>query len=163
MSSERARTVIAVFDQTLQRKFAESPEWDLVVYTIRARAHWVEGNVAECEREAGAALAVFPRLGSYSKAAVDALIRMTVELGPGKMRELILASPAVDLSLPLTTALEKELGPEPRVPKEVEEVAEDILRDLKRLRQGKSVDSDNFRIRDRNRSPVATLDQGNRQ
>ena len=61
-----------------------------------------------------------------------------VDLGPQQMRDLIVASPAADLLLPLTTALELELGLEPRVAKEVEEVAEDIRRDLAERRKAKS-------------------------
>ena len=55
-----------------------------------------------------------------------------------RMRDLIKASPAADLLLPLTTALELELGLEPRVAREVEEVAEDIRRDLAERRKAKS-------------------------
>ena len=54
------------------------------------------------------------------------------------MRDLIVASAAADLLLPLTTALELELGLEPRVAREVEEVAEDIRRDLAERRKAKS-------------------------
>ena len=65
-----------------------------------------------------------------------------MELGLEKMRDLIKASPSSDVLLPLTTALEMQLGLEPQVAKEVEEVAQDILRDLKELRKGKSGDGD---------------------
>ena len=58
------------------------------------------------------------------------------------MRELILASPAAESLLPLTTALEREMGLEPRVPKEVEEVAKDIQKHLAKLR-GSSATLDN--------------------
>ena len=51
------------------------------------------------------------------------------------MRDLIRSSPAASLLLPLTTALELELGLEPRVAKEVEEVAEDIRREMAELRE----------------------------
>ena len=40
----------------------------------------------------------------------------------------------------LTTALERELGLEPRVAREVEEVAQDIWRDLAKLREGQTED-----------------------
>ena len=53
------------------------------------------------------------------------------------MRDLIQASPAAELLLPLTKALEKELGLEPLAAKEVEEVAEDIRRDLEERRKVK--------------------------
>ena len=46
------------------------------------------------------------------------------------MCDLIKSSPAGDLLLPLSTALERELGLEPRVARGVEEIAEDIRREL---------------------------------
>ena len=49
------------------------------------------------------------------------------------MCELIKGSPAADVLLPLTTALELNLGLEPRVAMEVKEVAEDIRLDLANL------------------------------
>ena len=42
---------------------------------------------------------------------------------------------SAELLLPLTTALERELGLEPRVAKEIEEVAEDIRRDMEEYRR----------------------------
>ena len=62
-----------------------------------------------------------------------ALMDLSVALGPQRMRELIQASPSPHLLLPLTTALERELGLEPRVAREVEEVARDIQRTLAEL------------------------------
>ena len=72
-----------------------------------------------------------------SKDVLNWLSSMAVALGLEKMRDLIQASPSADLLLPLTTALEMELGVEPRVAKEVEEVAEDIRRDLAERRKKK--------------------------
>ena len=63
--------------------------------------------------------------------------RLAVNLDPKQMRDLIKASSAADLLLPMTTALEKELGLESRVAKEVEEVAEDIRRDWEEHRKEK--------------------------
>ncbi len=53
------------------------------------------------------------------------------------MNELIQGSPAASLLLPLTTALEQELGFTPRVAQEVDEVAQDIRRELKEIRDAK--------------------------
>ena len=63
-----------------------------------------------------------------------ALMDLSVALGPQRMCELIQASPSPHLLLPLTTALERELGLEPRVAREVEEVAQDIQRKLAELK-----------------------------
>ena len=84
-----------------------------------------------------ALLTILPKLDS-PKSAIRALMRFSVPLGPERMRELIQASPAAGLLGPLTTALEREMGLAPRVPEEVSEVAEDIRRDLAKLREGHS-------------------------
>ena len=65
---------------------------------------------------------------------IAALMRVSVDLGPERVRDMIQASPAADLLLPLTTALEQEMGLTPRVAREVEEVAEDIRRELATLK-----------------------------
>ena len=66
---------------------------------------------------------------------------VSVDLGPARMRELIQASPSANLLLPLTTALEKELGLEPRVAREVGEIAQDIRRELAKLREARTMAS----------------------
>ena len=68
---------------------------------------------------------------------IDALMKLGVELGLVRMLELIRASPAVDLLLPLSTALEQELGLDPGLAREVEKVARDIRRELARLPDGR--------------------------
>ena len=74
------------------------------------------------------------RLEHVAKALTDTLMRVSVDLGSERVRDLIQASPAADLLQPLTTALEQEMGLVPRVAREVEEVAEDIRRRLATLR-----------------------------
>ena len=51
------------------------------------------------------------------------------------MSACIRTSPSASLLLPLTTALERDLGLEPRVAREVEEIALDIRRDLAKLKE----------------------------
>ena len=51
---------------------------------------------------------------------------LTAKYSPARTFELILESPAAASLLPLVTALQQILGQEPRVPREVEEVAKDI-------------------------------------
>lgn len=65
----------------------------------------------------------------------NTLMRISVALGSERVRDMIQVSPAANLLLPLTTALEQEMGLTPRVAREVEEVAEDIRRRLATLRQ----------------------------
>ena len=109
-------------------------------HMIRANAHFSEGNRAACERDVKAVLSILPRLSSLQKDDLADLCRLAVNLGFEPMRDLIATSPAASLLLPLTTALEKELGLEPRVAKEVEEIAEDLRRDLKRYKKELSTD-----------------------
>ena len=61
-------------------------------------------------------------------------MEFSIDLGAEAMIEIIQESPSAQLLLPLTTALELELGRKPRVPKEVEEVAGDVRNGLTMLR-----------------------------
>ena len=133
----RPAAAIDSINQVLDRESSIVPEIGWQAHMIRARAHLFEGDVAACEQDVAAALAILPTLGALSRVALDGLVGMAVELGLEKTRHLIRVSPAADLLLPLTTALEMELGEEPRVAKEVEEVAEDILRDLAERRNAR--------------------------
>ena len=63
-----------------------------------------------------------------------ALVVFSVHLGPSRTLELIQRSPAADLLLPLVTALEQEVGLKPRVAREVDEVAQDIRKELAKMR-----------------------------
>ena len=65
-------------------------------------------------------------------------MRFSIDLGQERMCEIIQKSPSAGLLLPLTTALEQEIGREPRVAREVEEVARDIRQDLARLREARA-------------------------
>ena len=134
----RADSTIATLDRALEQETKGFPETRWHVHLIRARALLTEGDGADCVRDVEAVLSILPDLDSLPKAALDGLTRLAVDMGPEQMRDLIVASAAADLLLPLTTALELELGLEPRVAREVEEVAEDIRRDLAERRKAKS-------------------------
>ena len=144
LESGQARAAIASADRVFLHKSTGSPDVDCYAYMVRVRAFLVEREVPECVPDVQALLATLPRLRGFPKEILKLLLVTAIELGPEKMRDLIQASPAADLLLPLTTALEKELGLEPRVAKEVEEVAEDILRDLEELRKAKASDDGAF-------------------
>ena len=108
-----------------------SPEQQLRGHVIRAKALLACGDRSACEHAVEAVLALLPELGFISREAIAALIGFSVDLGLQRMRELIQTSPSAPLLLPLTTALERELGYEPRVAREVDEVAQDIQQTLK--------------------------------
>ena len=79
-------------------------------------------------------LALLPDMSVLPKEILDALEWLGHAIGPEWLRELIVASPSAGmLLLPLTTALEGELGIESRVAREVEEVAEDIRQDFTKM------------------------------
>ncbi|MCY4549396.1 MAG: tetratricopeptide repeat protein [Defluviicoccus sp.] len=128
---------IVAADRVFRHGGTGSPEIEWLTHRIRARAHLRKGNASACAGDVEKILAILPDLGSMSKDVLNWLSSMAVALGLEKMRGLIRASPVSDLLLPLTTALEMELGEEPRVAKEVEEVAEDIRRDLAELRKAR--------------------------
>ena len=112
-----------------------SPEQRFQGHVIRARAILAGGgDRSACEHDVEGVLAVLPELGSISREAVMVLLDFSVVLGPQRMCELIQASPSPHLLLPLKTTLERELGLEPRVALEVDEVARDIQRKLAELR-----------------------------
>ena len=108
-------------------------------HVIRATALLALGNRAACEHDVEAVLALLPELGPIPREAIMALMDFSVALGPQRMRELIQASSSADLLLPLTAALERELGLEPRVAREVDEVAQDIRRTLATLRANRTL------------------------
>ena len=122
--------------RALDQRRMESPESRLRGHLIRAKAVMADGNRSACEHDVEAVLALLSEIDSFPKESLDALVFFSDALGLERMCELIKSSPSASLLLPLTTALELELGLEPRVPREVEEVAVDIRRDLAKL--GKS-------------------------
>ena len=134
----RSAEAVELLDPALEGEGAGGPEEQSQAYMIRARAQLVEGDAAACVRDVETALAIFPALGILPKTTLNDLSMIAVTLGPEKMRDLIQASPATELLLPFTTALEMELGLQPRVAKEVEEVAQDIRRDLAERREAKA-------------------------
>ncbi len=75
------------------------------------------------------------RLGHVATALIETLMKVSVDLGPAQVRDIIQASPAASLLLPLKTALEQEMGLAPRVAREVAEVVDDIRQRLATLRR----------------------------
>ena len=67
-------------------------------------------------------------------AILRALTVFSVYLEPSRTLELIQPSQAAELLLPLVTALQQEVGLKPRVAREVEEVAQDIRKELAKMR-----------------------------
>ena len=131
------KAAIRTASQALEQCRTESLENRADGHLIRARATLESGDLSGCEQDIEALLALLPELGSLPRELLVALMAFSIELGPARMRELIQGSPAAPLLLPLTTALEQELGLNPRVAREVDEVAQDIRKELDDLRNAK--------------------------
>ena len=133
----RWEEALATFDKVLQRfgeKETSSGRRRVATALVnKSTVLAVLGRPAE-PRDIATLLAVLPKLDS-PRAGIRALLRFGIDHGPERMHELIQASPAAEALLPLTTALEREMGQSPRVPEEVAEVAEDIRRDLAKMRE----------------------------
>ena len=138
LKSRRYEAAVETAGRVLDQPFTESLASRWQGHLIRARASLASGGPSSSEQDIEAMLTILPELGSLPSAGLDALMAFSIDLGPARMRELIQASPAADLLLPLTTALEREMGLEPRVAREIEEVAEDIRRDLAKRRDAGS-------------------------
>ncbi len=112
-------------------------------FFVRARSNLVI-DPAGAEEDLSSGLAALPTLDDLPQQALRTLLAAAAELGPGPVLDLIDTSQAADLLLPLKTALQHELGLQPRVAQEVEEVAKDIQGDLAALRkaQRQSLSSD---------------------
>ena len=134
LEGRQYEVAIETVGRALDDRRMESPKNRCWGHVIRAKAIFASGDPFACEQDIEAMLATLPDLDSLPRENLEALMAFCIDLGPARMRELIKASPSADLLLPLTTALERELGLEPRVAREVEEVAQDIRRDLVKLK-----------------------------
>ena len=124
------KTAIKTADLLLDLRGTESLKHRLRGHLIRAKAFLAEGKRSACEHDIESILALLRESGSLPGETLDVFIDFTVAFGPERMRELIAGSPSAVLLQPLLAALEQELGLEPRVAREVEEVARDIRRHL---------------------------------
>ena len=103
-------------------------------HLIRAKASLRSGDPTCCQREIKEILQILPQFETLPEECSYELMHFSNRLGPEPMIELLQGSPSAKLFLPLTTALEQELGRTPRVAQEVAEVARDIRRNLAVLR-----------------------------
>ena len=139
---DRSDEALVAWDEVVRHLEASEASHDLGMestetrwrgYLIRALAMLKSGNPSACERDVVTILALLPDMSVLPKEILDALEWLGHAIGPEWLRELIVASPSAGLLLPLTTALEGELGIESRVAREVEEVAEDIRQDFTKM------------------------------
>ena len=130
----RGDASIAAVDLLLESDKNDLSEVSCRGHLTRARAHLLEGNDAASVPDIETALSILSGLDTLGSEILDNLCWLAAEFRPAQLRELILTSPASGRLLPLTTALERELGLETRAAREVEEMAEEIQRDLEERR-----------------------------
>ena len=108
----------------------------LAAHSIRALARLQDGlGESVYEGDVQAMLELLPQLDSMPSMVIEALMVASLKLGAATVRDWILTSQAADHLLPLTTALDQELGLDTRVAQEVDEVAQDIRREIGEWRE----------------------------
>ena len=132
----RNESAIEIAGQALERCLPDSVESRLRAHIIRAKANIADGNVEGSEPDITSTLTALSDVETVPKEHLRALMEFSVQLGPRRLRELVEASPSAPLLLSLTTALAQEEGLQPRVAREVEDVATDIRAELKTIREG---------------------------
>ena len=138
--SGRYRPAIKAASLALARCLPDSLENRLRTLAIRAKARLADDDHNASEDDIGDILATLVELGTLPKELLSALMEFSVGVGYGRMRELIEASPSAILLMALTTALAQEEGLQPRVAREVEEVAADIRKKLRSLKNGRPLE-----------------------
>lgn len=129
LNGRRYESAITTTDRLLAQ-CADSSAYRWKAHLARAQALLRTSGRSACEPDVEATLAILPKLDGLPPECLDTLMALSSEIGPRRMLELIQASPSATLLLPLATALEQDLGQEPRVAQEVDEVAQDIQVDL---------------------------------
>ena len=105
-------------------------------HTMRMVAGAAErDDPASIVRDVKAVLDMLPQVEDESRMVIAALIECSPAVGYDQMVSLIQQSRSAKRLLPLATALELEMGLQPRVSIEIQRVAEDIRLDLARLRK----------------------------
>ncbi len=130
LERRRAEAALASVSQLLARSMPVSNAHRVQGHLMRARASLMLGDDAGYSADLNLVLTTLPTLDSPPKSVIDDLSALAIEVGLQELLDLIEESPAAASLLPFTTALKRELGMTPRVAREIEEVAEDIRRDL---------------------------------
>ena len=107
----------------------------LATHEIRVLTYIKEGNVPAVVEDVRAILLALPRLPALPPRSIRSLMAASFALGSDRMASLIRESPSANHLLPLTTALDWEMGKKPRVAIEVRQVAEDMRAALREIRE----------------------------
>ena len=127
---------VAAFDEVVAR-FAAADAKNLAAKVTRAlmskaAALLLQGKTLT-ESDFSLLLDCLSKESELRPGLIQGLTTLAMISGLARTLELIQASPAADLLVPLVTALQQELGQETRVAKEVDEVALDVRRNLANL------------------------------
>ena len=107
----------------------------LTTHGIRVLTYTKQGNIPAVVDDVRAILGTLPRLATIPSRSIQSLMIASFALGIERLATLIRESPSADQLLPLTTALDLEMGEEPRVAIEVRKVAKDIQQELAGIRE----------------------------
>lgn len=107
----------------------------LATRAIRVLTYIEEGNLADATADVREMLRKLPQLSEVPAGTIQTLLVASLALGVHRMASVIRESPSADHLLPLTTALDWEMGKKPRVATEVRKVAEDIQREFAEIRE----------------------------
>ena len=150
-SLNRGREQRATYDEVLRRlddsdrlaEASDGPAWNKAdTLGLRAQVHMLRSLASislddqpSAVNDVRTVLEIIPELADFPEGLIGNLAGTSLVFGPDQVATLIRESPSSGRLLPLTTALELEMGLEPRVAIEVQKVAEDIQRDLANLKQ----------------------------
>ena len=106
----------------------------LETHEMRMLAHAKGGDNDALVNEIRIILGILPQLPHTPARTIWCIMIASIRLGIEQMALLIRESPSAGRLLALTTALEMEMGDEPRVALEIREVAEDLRKELAEMR-----------------------------
>lgn len=106
----------------------------LETHEIRMLAHAKAENDRALVDETRIILGILPRLPAIPSRTVQCIMIASTKLGIEQVAQLIRESPSAGRLLAFTTALEMEMGDEPRVAFEIRKVADDIRTELAEMR-----------------------------
>ena len=112
---------------------SDVPYLDVFGRAIRAAAALQADDVPAARRDATEMLAFLPTMERLPSICLNVLMELYNRIGPEPMMQLIQTSPSQNLLYPLSVVVQRDVGLEPVVSPEVEEVAQDIRRKLKEM------------------------------
>lgn len=136
LRTEAPSQAIAIANRVIGHEASDSTRNRVRAHWIRAEAHLATGDTDRCRSDIDEALVLLPESDAPLRVAINQLVQFGAHLGIEDVLASIERSPSADLLLPLSTALAQELGRNPRVSKEVAEVASDLRDDILRARAG---------------------------